>query len=199
MTPDESPPQEASGASEKKGFISRGCAYFWDKIFDKLLVILVTGIVIFLYQEHLKHEQKNRDEAVATARIYTEIIIKQRVILMEAIGGYMQLLEELEDRGIATPENIKTFRDLRKKVLGVIRTLYPLDQNIKKYAVPLIKATEKPSINLMQERDKDYIRGMSGDILQNYLVFMEELRKITINKAKEEIDKAEQELKKKGN
>jgi hypothetical protein len=189
-------PEETPSQSDEKGFLRRSLDYFWDKIFDKLLLIIISGVIIFLYQEHSKHSQKIRDESIAAARIYTEILIKQRAILMETIGEYMQLLEELTDRGIATKEDLIILRSLRKKVLVVLNTLYPIDENIKKYADPLKKAIEKPSIDLTRKRSKEYIQQISDKILTSYLNFLEELGKLTRKKVKDEIEKAEKEFSK---
>jgi hypothetical protein len=182
--------------SRFKGFISRFKDYFWDKICDKLLVIIITGIIIFVYQEYSKHQQKIQDDAVAAGRIYSEIISKQRIILSDAIIEYIQVLGDLEDIGKANRETLAKFRNLRIKVLVVAYTLYPLDDRIKKSFEPLIIATEKASTELTQKRGREYIKNISNDILQSYLNFMEELRKITINIVEKEIIIAEKELSK---
>jgi hypothetical protein len=204
MTFEDHSPEEGQRHSEKKTFLSNIFRYFFDKIFGPLFVVLISGVIIFYYQENSKHEQKIQDEAIASAKVSTEILIKQRGILMETIVEYMQLLAEIKDKGIANADDQKNFRILRKKVDVALNTLYPMivtlypkDINIKNYsdaANNFRNSTLRPSKDLSQRRSKEYIEGISWGLFNNYLSFMKEIDGVTRKIIKDEIEKAGKEL-----
>jgi hypothetical protein len=192
MTSGDASLEEGQRHSEKKSFWSKIIGYFFDKMFGPLFVVIISGVIIFFYQEDVKHKQKIRDEAIASARKSTEMLIKQRGILMDAMVGYMQLLDEIVDKGIANSDDLKQFRKLRKAVNVAIDTLYyPTNVNNVKCAVSFREAIERPSIDLVQRRPKKYITKMSKDILDSYLPFMEELGRITRQRVIKENQEAE--------
>jgi hypothetical protein len=201
MLPGDTVPEKPQEPPEKKGF----GPYFWDKVFVPLLLVLVSGFLIFGFQERSKreqkkrddeisHEQKIRDEAISSAKVNTEILVKQRVVLMEAVGAYLHLLEDIGDEGIPTAEESSEMHKLRKNIEVAIKTIYPMSKNIKEEAAPFIKAIRKPLIELTQKRSREEITTMSNDILTNYLNFLEKLKRTTMSKVREEIEKAEKEL-----
>lgn len=168
-----------SGAMEESGW-QKLKYYFWDKLSDKLILLILSGVVIFGFQQTFQHGQKVRDDAAAVAKIQTEILVKQRGFLMEAMGEYFQLLKDLEDFGRAEGEKAEELGALRKKVMVVVHTIDPIDERISKSAEPLLQKMNEISQELpTKNHEPEEIQGMSKDIRKKYMTFLIELGEIT--------------------
>jgi hypothetical protein len=155
-------------------------AFFWDKIAGSVVLLLLSGGVVFLFQQHYQYNQKEREEAAAVSRIQTEILVKQRGVLLETMGQYFQLLEEFKDRGSGQADMVEELRKLRKKVLVGLYTIDSIDKRIKKEAEPLLQAMNKVSTDLVTKNpEPEEIQKMSEKVREIYLHFLGKLGEIT--------------------
>lgn len=157
---------------------------YWTKLslslFDKVFLVILTGMIIFFLQERYRHEQKIHDEALANTKVYTDILLKQRENLIITMGKYFLLLEEIEPVGKAEGEQIKSLANLRKEVILISYALCPINAKIRGDCKPLVKALGKANQKLIGETsDPETIQKLSDEIQKNYMSFLQSLREIT--------------------
>jgi hypothetical protein len=164
---------------------------FKGKIFFSAIDKIIIGgiaIIILLPIQYLDHKYKQLlEERLSVSKIVTGILIKQRNDLIECMGKYFLLLDQIRPQGKPNQTQIDQLAQIKYDINLVIFTLSPINNKIGESAQPLIESInytnrELPRINHIPQEIDEFAKKTQ----KNYMAFLETLREITKDTVKRE-------------
>jgi|WetSurMetagenome_2_1015567.scaffolds.fasta_scaffold235721_2 hypothetical protein len=156
-------------------------------VIEKVIIGIIALLLVMYFQNRASQNQKISDATLSVTRIYSDIIVKQRDSLLKAMEDYFLILEDIKPVGQANEIQDKILNDLWHKIRFNIYTLGGVDKRIKEQAEPFLNSIT--DLNLLLEKKitpKKEIEANEDELLNFYMNLLENIRKITKEKVKQE-------------
>jgi hypothetical protein len=162
---------------------------------DKIIIGGI-AIIILLPIQYLDHKYKQMlEERLSVSKVHTEILLKQRNALIESMGKYFLLLDQIRPQGKPNGTQIDQLEQIRYGIDLILFTLRPIDEKIEISSQPL-----KASINKTnQELGRIFhypqeIDNFVNLIQKNYMPLLDTIRIVTVDTVKKEFKSVKFEL-----
>jgi hypothetical protein len=156
---------------------------------DKIIIGAVALIVLLPLQWLGKKYEASLKTSLSLAKINTDILVKQRNSLIETMGEYFYIIDEIRPNGKADTDQMKTLIQLKEKVIVLIFTVEPIDeQKIEKTGKLFLESILSLNSRLAEGKkiQPECLDCYAKTIRDNYMGFLQTLREVTLDTVKKE-------------
>lgn len=167
-------------------------------LFSAIDKIIIGGIaiIILLPIQYLDHKYKQLlEEQLSVSKIVTGILIKQRNDLIEYMGKYFLLLDQIRPQGSPNETQIDQLGQIKYEINLIVFTLRPIDERINMSSQPLIASINKANQELARVfHYPQEIDNFANLIQKNYMALLDTMRIVTVDTVKKEFKSVKFEL-----
>jgi hypothetical protein len=163
----------------------------WLSLIDKIIIGVIAGIIALHFQQKADKSKKLFDESMAVSKIYTEIYVKQRKSLTDAMEDFFSFIENVRSKSEPSEDEIQQFQKLRYKFNVIFEILAGDDPSIMGPGDHFINSINQMS-DILTDSTKgiDEIKEQRKLIQQHYSAVLDKLEDLTRKKVKEEFEAA---------
>jgi hypothetical protein len=167
-------------------------------LFSAIDKIIIGGIaiIILLPIQYLDHKYKQLlEERLSVSKIVTGILIKQRNDLIECMGKYFLLLDQIRPQGNPNETQIDQLEQIRYEINLIVFTLRPIDKRINMSSQPLIVSINKANREMARVfHYPQEIDNFANLIQGKYMALLNTMRVVTVDTVKKEFKSVKFEL-----
>jgi len=129
---------------------------------DKIIFALIAGVILLLFQNSAHRKQQILDARISVAKIYTDIIVKQREDLTKAVGEYLFLIEKVVfTRKIETSQK-QALSDLYIRIIYITDILCSIKPSSDFNDANATSTNLSVRISLVEKSIETFLDGLDG-------------------------------------
>ena len=154
----------------------------WDILIDRLLLVVLVGILLAVVDWRFTTLQKRADARAAVSTVMTEALVHQSKKLMTAVEEYMLLIDEMMEKGQTSNTILPR---LEQQVRLAVRIFAAVSPDVDDAAEELEKSMSKLSNFVRGDRQTSGVTPLKRhgelrqDFLNRYVKFTANMRSIT--------------------